>query len=732
MKTADDGYAQPGIGLISVGWMGKLHSRAYQAIPLAYPELKIRPRFVHAADTAPDRADYAREVLGYAKAGTDYRDVLADPDVDVVSICAPNMLHREIGVAAARAGKPFWIEKPVGRDVSETAEVAAAAQAAGVVTSIGYNYRHVPAVERVRELIAAGELGRITNVRAAFFNSYAAEPNGALSWRFRRDQAGSGALGDLLSHVVDLLQYVVAPITEVSSLLSTVHTQRPVLPMGSATHFAVIENGEMGEVENDDYVAALVRFAAWLSRGRGGRHPGGVPGQRRPAVRAQLRDLRHRRLRGLELRADERVPALPGPGRGQRWVHHRPGQCPSRRLRPVPAGTGQQHELRRPQGHRGQEVPGRGGRRRPAQLHHRGSTGRRRRHLGHGGLGPGRRMAQGDTGSRRHVRARLMAGRLPVVVALGSVDSALVAGVLDGHCRFVSDPGDAELSLAAGAIVRADARVDQALLDKAPALRVVARTGVGVELVDVAAATARGIAVVITPGAGAAAVAEGAIGMALHLVKRFGTLTALVREGRWAQRTEVPVGDLGGAALGVVGYGRIGQRAAELGAAFGMRILAYDPVSEPPADVRCTDLGDLAERSDVITLHLPLTGQTRHLVDDSFLARVKPGAVLVNCSRGGLIDTDAVWRALAAGRLTGVGLDVFDPEPPRPHPLYSHPGVVLTPHLMGLSRRATAATFTAAARGILDVLAGREPQAVANPAWRTHRQPEDITHDQLR
>ena len=330
MTTTGDGYAQPGIGLISVGWMGKLHSRAYQAIPLVYPELKIWPRFVHAADTAPDRAGYAREVLGYAKAGTDYRDVLADPDVDVVSICAPNMLHREIGVAAARAGKPFWIEKPVGRDVSETTEVAAAARAAGVVTSIGYNYRHVPAVERVRELIAAGELGRITNVRAVFFNSYAAEPNGALSWRFRRDQAGSGALGDLLSHVVDLMQYVVAPITEVSSLLSTVYTQRPILPMGSATHFAVIEDGEMGEVENDNYVAALVRFAARLSggrlsRGRGRRHPGGVPGQRRPAVRPRLRDLRHRRLRRLELRADERTAALPGPGRAEPRLHHRPG-----------------------------------------------------------------------------------------------------------------------------------------------------------------------------------------------------------------------------------------------------------------------------------------------------------------------------------------------------------------------------------------------------------------------
>ena len=317
-----------------------------------------------------------------------------------------------------------------------------------------------------------------------------------------------------------------------------------------------------------------------------------------------------------------------------------------------------------------------------------------------------------------------MTDSLPVVVALGPVDPALVTGVLDGHCRFVEHPGDAELSLAAGAIVRADARVGQALLDQAPALRVIARTGVGVELVDVAAATARGIAVVITPGAGAAAVAEGAIAMALHLVKRFGPLTALVREGRWAHRTQVPVGDLDGAVLGVVGFGRIGQRTGQLGAALGMRILAYDPVAEPPAGVRCADLGDLAARSDVITLHLPLTGGTRHLVDDAVPARVKPGAVLVNCSRGGLVDTDAIWRALTDGRLSGIGLDVFDPEPPGPHPLYSHPDVVLTPHLMGLSRRATAATFTAAAQGVVDVLAGREPRAVANPAWRTHRTKE--------
>jgi predicted dehydrogenase len=250
-----------GVGLISVGWMGKLHSRAYQALPAVYPETGIRPRLVHAADTAPDRVAYAREVLGYERGSGDYRQVLADPEVDVVSICAPNMLHREIGVAAAEAGKPFWIEKPVGRDARETGEVAAAARAAGIVTSIGFNYRHAPAVEHVRELVAQGALGRITNVRAVFFSGYAAEPKAALSWRFKRELAGSGALGDLLSHVVDLVSYLIGPIAEATALTSTIYRERPILPMGSATHFAVIEDGELGPVENDDYAAALVRFA---------------------------------------------------------------------------------------------------------------------------------------------------------------------------------------------------------------------------------------------------------------------------------------------------------------------------------------------------------------------------------------------------------------------------------------------------------------------------------------
>jgi D-3-phosphoglycerate dehydrogenase len=311
-----------------------------------------------------------------------------------------------------------------------------------------------------------------------------------------------------------------------------------------------------------------------------------------------------------------------------------------------------------------------------------------------------------------------MAADRPLVVGLGEVDPALAAGALGDGVAFVARPGPEELAVAVGAIARADAVVDAALLDRAPRLQVVARTGVGVDLVDLEAATARGVAVVVTPGSGTRAVAEGVLALALHLVKRLGPMTALVRDGRWAERSRVPVGDLDGATIGIVGYGRIGRRVGELAAAFGMRVLAHDPFSPPPGEVACPDLGTLAAASDVLTLHAPLTEATHHLVDAGLLSGIRPRAVLVNCGRGGLLDLDAALAALESGRLGGVGLDVFDPEPPRHHPLFDHPDVVLTPHLMGLTRRATAATFAAAARGVADVLAGRRPEALANPDWK--------------
>ena len=251
---------QIGVGLISVGWMGKVHSRAYQAIPVVYPELGIKPRLVIAADTEPSRGEYAKDVLGFEESTLDYHDVLNHPDVDVVSICAPNFLHAEIGIAAAKAGKHFWIEKPVGRGAEETASVKAAADEAGVVSSIGFNYRHAPAVEKAKQLIAEGKIGRVTNIRGVFFADYSAEPKGALSWRFVRKLAGSGVLGDLMGHLVDLVQYLVGPIAEASGMTKTIHTKRPLQQMGKGTHFDVIEGGELGDVENEDYAALMIRF----------------------------------------------------------------------------------------------------------------------------------------------------------------------------------------------------------------------------------------------------------------------------------------------------------------------------------------------------------------------------------------------------------------------------------------------------------------------------------------
>ncbi len=302
----------------------------------------------------------------------------------------------------------------------------------------------------------------------------------------------------------------------------------------------------------------------------------------------------------------------------------------------------------------------------------------------------------------------------PTVVALGQVDPALVTPHLPEGTTFVAEPTADDLRAASGAIVRADATVDQALLDRMPHLRVLARTGVGVDAVDVDEATRRGIAVVITPGAGTNAVAEGALAMVLHLVKRLRWTTACVAEGRWADRGTRILGDLDGATLGIIGYGRIGRRVAHLARAFGMTVVAHDPFARATSEL--VELAELRRRADVVTLHLPLTDQTHHLVDSAFLDGVNPGTVLVNCGRGGLLDLDAAAQGLADGRLGGLGLDVFDPEPPPHHPLFDRDDVVLSPHLMGLSAAATRATFAAAARGVADVLSGRPPAAVANPA----------------
>jgi predicted dehydrogenase len=249
-----------GVAVIGGGWMGDLHAAAYRGLHDYFPEVHLRPELVVAVDSVDSRASALAERHGFLRTGDDWREAIADPSVDVISVTAPNFVHREMGLAAVRAGKHLWIEKPLGRFPEEALEVADAAAEAGVVTMVGYNYRHAPAVQRAEEMVRTGRLGRITHFRASFLADYASHPQGALSWRFQRDLAGLGALGDLMSHVVNMSQALVGPIERVAAQLSTFIESRPIQQAGEGTHFSIIESGEQGTVENEDHVGAVVRF----------------------------------------------------------------------------------------------------------------------------------------------------------------------------------------------------------------------------------------------------------------------------------------------------------------------------------------------------------------------------------------------------------------------------------------------------------------------------------------
>ena len=249
-----------GIGVISLGWMGRLHSRAYANVTKHFPALEVEPRLVAAADPVPQAREDALDVLGFERAYEDYRDLLADPEVDAVSIASPNFLHHEIAMAAIEAGKPFWIEKPMGVNAAQSREIALAADKAGLVSAVGFNYRHTPAIEYIRTLARDGSLGRITNVRVWFIADYNSSPLSPLTWRASREKAGAGVVPDLMSHGADLAQYVVGRIDSVSAITDTFIKERPIPTKMGVGHSGFEIGDEVGPVENEDYVAALVRF----------------------------------------------------------------------------------------------------------------------------------------------------------------------------------------------------------------------------------------------------------------------------------------------------------------------------------------------------------------------------------------------------------------------------------------------------------------------------------------
>ncbi len=312
-----------------------------------------------------------------------------------------------------------------------------------------------------------------------------------------------------------------------------------------------------------------------------------------------------------------------------------------------------------------------------------------------------------------------------IILSLGPVPSsvservAAVGTVVELASAQLAEYGGSPEDVVA-LLARGHAYVDASMIAGLPSLKVISRTGVGVDLVDLEAATARGIPVAITPTAGTRAVAEGIFALILHLVKRLGPYTDLVRSGRWSERESAPPGDVDGATLGIVGLGRIGSRVGELGRVFGMEIVAHDPYLDPNAarggGTVLAELADLVAVSDVVTLHAPLTPESRGLMGQKLLSQCKRGSVLVNGSRGALVDLDAAYTALCDGTLSGLGLDVYDPEPPDvSHPIFQHPNLVLTPHMLGLSQRAGRQTFEEAADNITVVLSGGRASAVANP-----------------
>jgi predicted dehydrogenase len=251
-----------GVGVIGFGWLGQAHSRSLLRIPTLFPERGFDAELVVCGDTLPERREQAVGSFGFARAAADWRAVVEDPDVDVVFIAAPNMLHLELVEAAAAAGKHVFCEKPVGGTPEQTVRAEKAARAAGVISGVGYNYRWAPLVQYARQLIADGRLGEITNSRGRFFSMYGSDPLGVLSWRFLVDQAGHGVTTDLMSHSVDLALMLLGPITRVVGTTETFIRERP-LPGAAGSHYGRGRPEDpTGAVTNEDYAGMLCEFAS--------------------------------------------------------------------------------------------------------------------------------------------------------------------------------------------------------------------------------------------------------------------------------------------------------------------------------------------------------------------------------------------------------------------------------------------------------------------------------------
>jgi D-3-phosphoglycerate dehydrogenase len=304
------------------------------------------------------------------------------------------------------------------------------------------------------------------------------------------------------------------------------------------------------------------------------------------------------------------------------------------------------------------------------------------------------------------------------------IERAILA---EADCELIESPDNKEPTLAGLApgmdvILTCWAPTKAAVIDAADRCRHIARTGIGLDNIDVERATARGMLVTNVPDYCLVEVAEHTIALLLALGRKVTHYHAATKAGKYDLVAGLPIERLEGKTLGLVGVGQIGSLVAAKAAAIGLRVLATNRSRQTPANVTWRPLDELLAESDFVSLHAPLSPETRQLINPTTLARMKPSAYLINTSRGGLVDHAALAAALGAGRLAGAALDVQDPEPPNlAQPPWNDPRVIVTPHVAFYSTEATLDLRNRVARQVVAYLRGERPENVVNPAVLTAR-----------
>ncbi|WP_141335808.1 Gfo/Idh/MocA family protein [Paenibacillus sp. tmac-D7] len=250
------------IAMIGGGFMGKAHSIAYAGMPMFFWPAPALPQRKTVVDINEEMAKAAAERYGFESYSTDWRSVVEDPAIDIIDIVTPNDSHAEIAIAAAKAGKHIICEKPLARTAEESKRMLDAVKEAGVKHMVAFNYRRTPAIALAKKYIEEGSIGKILNFRGTYLQDWSADPNSPLSWRFRKSVAGSGALGDIATHVIDMARYLVGDISEVLATSQTWIKERPV-QSGSVDKLGTVKAGSdvrKEAVDVDDEVSALLRF----------------------------------------------------------------------------------------------------------------------------------------------------------------------------------------------------------------------------------------------------------------------------------------------------------------------------------------------------------------------------------------------------------------------------------------------------------------------------------------